>query len=61
MGNWWLVLATGLIAIALPAVGRLVQPEAFEDPARAQPVRERPAREPAAVEPRVESVVDVRP
>ena len=37
MGNWWLVLATALIAIALPAVGRLVQPEAFKNPAKAQP------------------------
>ena len=35
MGNWWLVLATALIAIALPAVGRLVEPEAFLDPAKA--------------------------
>ena len=60
MGNWWLVLATGLIAIALPAIGRLVQPEAFAGPARARPVRDRPTAEPV-VEPRVESVVDARP
>ena len=43
MGNWWLVLATGVIALALPALGRAVRPEAF----RAGPVvarrRDRPA------------------
>jgi branched-chain amino acid transport system permease protein len=56
MGNWWLVLATALIAIALPAVGQLVQPEAFRDPVKASPDRERPA----PVEPIVESVADAR-
>ncbi len=30
MGNWWLVLATGIIALALPAIGRAVRPEAFQ-------------------------------
>ena len=39
MGNWWLVLATALIAIALPAVGRLVEPEAFARPRASAPVR----------------------
>ncbi len=39
MGNWWLVLATALIAIALPAVGRLVEPEAFLEPAKAGPAQ----------------------
>jgi hypothetical protein len=29
MGNWWLVLATAVIALALPALGRAVRPEAF--------------------------------
>ena len=37
MGNWWLVLATALVAIALPAVGRLVQPEAFRTRPRHRP------------------------
>ena len=32
MGNWWLVLATALIAIALPAVGRLVRPGSLPRP-----------------------------
>jgi hypothetical protein len=62
MGNWWLVLATGLIAIALPAVGRLVQPEAFLDPVKAASLApERPAMAPAAVDVVVESVADARP
>ena len=26
MGGWWLVLATGVIAVALPAIGRAVGP-----------------------------------
>ena len=50
MGNWWLVLATGLIAIALPAVGRLVQPEAFVDPVKKSPGRDRPTTAPVAME-----------
>ncbi len=29
MGNWWLVLITALIALALPALGRMVRPEVF--------------------------------
>jgi branched-chain amino acid transport system permease protein len=62
MGNWWLVLATVLIAIALPAVGRLVQPEAFLDPIKGtSPALERPAMEPVAMEVVVESVADARP
>ena len=61
MGNWWLVLATGLIAIALPAVGRLVQPEAFVDPVKKSPGRDRPTTAPVAMEVVVESVADARP
>jgi hypothetical protein len=62
MGNWWLVLATALIAIALPAVGQLVQPEAFLDPVKAAtPALDRPAATPVAVEVVVESVADARP
>ena len=59
MGNWWLVLATALIAIALPAVGRLVEPEAFRTrprpPAREDRRRCRPPAEP------LEGVADARP
>jgi len=33
MGNWWLVLATAAIAIALPAIGKAVDPDAFRAPA----------------------------
>jgi hypothetical protein len=61
MGNWWLVLATALIAIALPAVGRLVEPEAFLDPAKAAPAQNRPSVAPVAVDIVVESVADARP
>ena len=52
MGNWWLVLATALIALAMPAVGRLVEPEAFVNPAQARPARESGAgAEPAPARP----------
>jgi hypothetical protein len=62
MGNWWLVLSTALIAIALPAVGQLVQPEAFLDPAKgAPPASDRPPAAPVTVEVVVESVADARP
>jgi hypothetical protein len=62
MGNWWLVLATALIAIALPAVGQLVQPEAFLDPVETTPpAPDRPATAPVAAEVVVESVADARP
>jgi hypothetical protein len=61
MGNWWLVLATALIAIALPAVGRLVAPEAFLDPVKAPPAQQQPATTPVAVDIVVESVADARP
>ena len=61
MGNWWLVLATALIAIALPAVGRLVEPEAFLEPAKAGASPKRPATAPVAVDIVVESVADARP
>jgi hypothetical protein len=29
MGNWWFVLATAVIALVTPAIGRAVRPEAF--------------------------------
>jgi hypothetical protein len=61
MGNWWFVLATALIAIALPAVGRLVEPEAFLDPTKASRSRAAPAPVPVVAEPLVEGVVDARP
>ncbi len=61
MGNWWLVLATALIAIALPAVGRLVEPEAFLDPVKASRAQTQPAIAPVAVDIVVESVADARP
>src|ERR1700728_1302328 len=61
MGNWWLVLATALIGIALPAVGRLVEPEALLDPVKAPPPQKQPATAPVAVDIVVESVADARP
>jgi branched-subunit amino acid ABC-type transport system permease component len=33
MGNWWFVLATAVIALVIPAIGRAVRPEAFRAPA----------------------------
>jgi branched-chain amino acid transport system permease protein len=61
MGNWWLVLATGAIVIALPAVGRLVQPEAFlSDAAPVGQIGEGPATRPTRREKVVESVADAR-
>jgi branched-chain amino acid transport system permease protein len=62
MGNWWLVLATGLIVIALPALGQLVQPEAFRhETVTAEPAAARPATTPASREQVVEGVADARP
>ena len=59
MGIWWLVLATALIAIALPAVGRLVEPEAFLDPVKAARARDKAAvPAPVSAEPLVEGVAD---
>jgi hypothetical protein len=55
------VLATALIAIALPAVGRLVEPEAFRNPAKPSPIRDRPVPVRAGAEPLVEGAVDARP
>jgi branched-chain amino acid transport system permease protein len=60
-GNWWFVLASALIAIATPAIGRLVAPEAFLAPGVAAAARERPAPAPAATELLVEGVADARP
>src|ERR1700722_4552304 len=51
MGNWWFALATALTAIALPAVGRLVEPEASATPANPAPIREKPVPVRAGVEP----------
>jgi branched-subunit amino acid ABC-type transport system permease component len=62
MGNWWFVLATGLIVLALPGIGRAVRPEAFS----ATPVAAPGAVAPPAVAvaaptaPAVEGVADVR-
>jgi branched-subunit amino acid ABC-type transport system permease component len=40
MGNWWLVLATAVIALVLPAIGRAVRPEAFRGPVVSPPAQE---------------------
>jgi hypothetical protein len=61
MGNWWLVLATALIAIALPAVGRLVEPEAFLNSVKPAPIRAEPPAALVTAEPLVEGVADARP
>jgi branched-chain amino acid transport system permease protein len=57
MGNWWFVLGTGVIALALPGIGRLVRPEAFRTtPTTAAP---RPRARPAATPRPVEDVIAV--
>jgi branched-chain amino acid transport system permease protein len=63
MTNWYFVLATVIIAVATPGIGRLVRPDVF----RAGPVtvtagRRRPAVEPVALEgvPAVGGVADAR-
>jgi branched-chain amino acid transport system permease protein len=63
MGNWWLVLASGLIAVALPAIGRAVHPEAFRPPSVSYPPRQAMPTEPAVQNPApaVQGAVDVRP
>ena len=63
MGNWWLVLATGMIALATPAIGRIVRPDAFKaGPAVALATGDRPAAIPVVVEgaKSVEGVADAR-
>ncbi len=65
MGGWWLVLATGVIALALPAIGRAVRPEAFRASTRADlPASERaPATVVLPIDglTAVEGVADARP
>ena len=51
-------IRTALIAIALPAVGRLVEPDAFLEPVNSTPVRTEQLTTP---EPLVEGVADARP
>ena len=59
---WRISSLSALIAIALPAVGQLVHPEAFLGPVKSgSPDLERPAPAPVAVEVVAESVVDARP
>ena len=60
MGNWWFVLATGLIALALPGLARAVRPDAFR--AAAMPVPGTPERAPVErpTVPAVGGVADVR-
>ena len=67
MGNWWFVLATAVIALVVPGIGRLVKPDAFRgDPVVSPPARDlrvAPATVPLAVDGAVtvENVADVRP
>jgi branched-chain amino acid transport system permease protein len=63
MGNWWFVLATALVALALPALGRVVRPEAFgAGPVAAPGARGRREVVPSAVSavPAIEGVADAR-
>jgi hypothetical protein len=64
MGNWWFVLATGVIVLVIPLIGRAVRPEVFSTGA---PVRSGARREPEQLAPllpgtvsAVEGVADAR-
>ena len=64
MGNWWFVLATAGVAVALPALGRVVRPEAFgAGPVATPGAQGRPAIVPGVMSPvpAVEGVADARP
>jgi len=64
MGNWWFVLATAVVAVVTPGIGRLVRPEAFgAGPVVARETRGRPAAVPVGVSgvAAVEGVADARP
>jgi hypothetical protein len=43
MGDWWLALATLIVAVVTPAVGKWVRPEAFATPTTALPSEPTPA------------------
>jgi hypothetical protein len=63
MGNWWLVLASAVIALALPAIGRAVRPEAFRPPARSVSAAPGPGVAPPAslvAVPAVQGAADAR-
>jgi hypothetical protein len=63
MGNWWFVLATVAVAVAVPALGRVVRPDAFRTGAvTAPPAPGRPAAQSVAVgsAAAVEGVADAR-
>ena len=64
MGNWWFVLATALIVLALPALGRAGAARGLPRRGRsAAPAAERAGlpRSTAPVMPAVEGVADARP
>jgi branched-chain amino acid transport system permease protein len=64
MGNWWFVLGTAAVAVTVPAIGRLVRPDAFR--ATTVPAREGQGRPAAAAPtavggvPAVEGVANAR-
>ena len=63
MGNWWFVLATGVIVLVLPLIGRAVQPEAFGPMAAKPGIGREPVTLPSLVpETRIaaEGVADAR-
>ena len=69
MGNWWLVLATIVVAVVTPLAGRAVRPEAFRSPsadrlaAPARPAVAAPATAdgPPAMDSAIHGVADARP
>jgi branched-chain amino acid transport system permease protein len=64
MGNWWFVLATAVIALALPAVGRAARPEVFRNAGAGPPAASTTSaatRRAVTAEPHVvEGVADAR-
>ncbi len=63
MGNWWFVLATVAVALAVPALGRVVRPDAFRTDGAAAPLlpgRAAPAAVPVGAAAAVEGVADAR-
>jgi hypothetical protein len=67
MGNWWFVLGTAVVALTVPAIARLVRPEAFQAgaavvfPARGRPVAVATPVGVDGVMAAVEGVADARP
>jgi branched-chain amino acid transport system permease protein len=63
MGNWWFVLATGIIVLLLPGLARVLKPDAFRTPDTPRATSRPPAASaplPTDQVPHVRGVVDAR-